>query len=482
MRAIATLWCVMLVTLAGAQTEYSAFTLTGRGVASPFATDYQALGINPANLHWEPAHAGKNWTMGFFETSFSLFSDALTKDELRRNLRFQEFETLTPQERKAAIADFTDSRWTADFDMMQFGIAYRNDAIGGFAFSTQDRVDVSMKLGKDAADIMFNGFTADYFDTLVLEDGTSIANDDNVTQAQLDQVVLGIPEDTLSVAELMEGTDIEMSWIRAFNLGFGRAIVNTPELGLYGGIGLKYLMGLANVSIRAEDGMVSGFSATTPFLKIDYGEAQADNPSAIEDSGMVPVGNGFGVDLGVSAVIKEKLRLAASVNDIGSMTWDGNVYALRDTVLTSTEEPGVETLSLVDQLKQFMENEDAMEWEGDSEYSTQLPTTLRLGASWQPGEMVNVGAEIILPLNDEPGNLDQEIIAVGGELRPLRWLGLNLGFITGGNYDAKIPAGVTFTVADGGYELGFASRDLITFFTDKQPTASLSFGFMRFRW
>ena len=36
---------------AWAQTELSNFTATGRGgVATTFATDYQAIGINPANL------------------------------------------------------------------------------------------------------------------------------------------------------------------------------------------------------------------------------------------------------------------------------------------------------------------------------------------------------------------------------------------------------------------------------------------------
>ena len=32
------------------QIENSSFTATGRGAATTFVTDYQALGINPANL------------------------------------------------------------------------------------------------------------------------------------------------------------------------------------------------------------------------------------------------------------------------------------------------------------------------------------------------------------------------------------------------------------------------------------------------
>jgi hypothetical protein len=73
------------------------------------------------------------------------------------------------------------------------------------------------------------------------------------------------------------------------------------------------------------------------------------------------------------------------------------------------------------------------------------------------------------------------VIAVGGDIRPVPWVTLSAGFISGGNYEFKIPAGVTFMVANGTWEAGIASRDLITFFTENQPTLSLSFGFLRFR-
>ena len=42
-----------------AQFEGSSFTSTGRGGATTFATDYQAVGINPANLGWEYKFDGK---------------------------------------------------------------------------------------------------------------------------------------------------------------------------------------------------------------------------------------------------------------------------------------------------------------------------------------------------------------------------------------------------------------------------------------
>ena len=466
-----------------AQTENSAFTLTGKAVAGPFATDYHALGINPANLHLAPMFDGKNWTMGFSEIGVSIFSEALSKDDLRKNLFMQELDALSPLERKDAISQFTDSQWTLDLDIMGFGMAYRNDLVGGFGFSMRDRMDFNMKLGSDAADLMFNGYNSAYFDSLVLSTGVVIPTG-AYNQDTLDLIESGfvLPGNVQKISELLDGTDISLNWIREWNVGYGRSFLDTEELDFFGGIGVKYLQGMANISIRAEDGDISGFSATTPFLNIDYGEAATGNPSALTGEQMEPVGQGFGFDLGFTAVVADKLTLSAAVNDIGSMTWTGNVYSLKDTLLAETFEGGVESVSLVDQLQGFMTNEDLMEWEGEAEYTTKLPTTLRVGAAWALGDRLRIGAELVAPMNDDPSNLNKAVIAVGGDFRPLRWVSLNLGYLSGGNYNTKIPAGVTFHVGNGAYEIGVASRDMITFFSDNQPTASLSTGFMRFRW
>jgi hypothetical protein len=94
---------------------------------------------------------------------------------------------------------------------------------------------------------------------------------------------------------------------------------------------------------------------------------------------------------------------------------------------------------------------------------------------------LRAGIDVVAPLNDEVGSLDKASIAIGGEFAPIPWVRLSAGLIQGGNYDTKIPAGICFVAGKGTYELGIASRDMVTFFTDKQPTVSASIGFMRFR-
>ena len=65
------------------QIENSSFTATGRGGATTFVTDYQALGINPANLGWHSEFEDKKFSMGFNELTYSIHSGALSKQTLR---------------------------------------------------------------------------------------------------------------------------------------------------------------------------------------------------------------------------------------------------------------------------------------------------------------------------------------------------------------------------------------------------------------
>ena len=166
-----------LCLVGNAQTEGSAFTSTGRGVATPFATDYHALGINPSNLDWAPMYEGKSVTFGFAEISTSLYSEALGKEDLRKNLLGQEFDQLTPEEQDQAVLDFANSAIAFDLDIMGTGLAVRTNNLGGFAFSVRERVDYFSVLGPQVAEFGILGYESPYFDFLVTEQGDTLIND-----------------------------------------------------------------------------------------------------------------------------------------------------------------------------------------------------------------------------------------------------------------------------------------------------------------
>lgn len=467
----------------GAQIEYSAFSSTGRGIATSLVRDYHALGINPANLDYAPEYEGKYVTFGFFEGASSFYSEALRKDELRDNLFGEDLSQLTQEEKQDLALEFANSAMAFDIDIMTTGTAVRTNNIGGFGFSVRDRVDFNSIIGPDAADLMLLGRLSPYFEELVLTNGDTIPNVEDLDQETLDMVEQGIISlaNAKTLTELLQGTNLSVSWIREFQFGYGKRIYSDEEWAIYGGVGFKYLMGNAMVQIVADDGEATAFSAVTPGFDIDYGDAEETNPSTLNEDGFVPVGNGFGLDFGLSFSYQNKFRMGASITDIGKMKWDGNVYKLKDTDFLDYDDPGIESLSLVDQIQTLTGADGFMEWDGLATHETTLPTQLRLGANWTINEVFDVGVDFVTRANDDVSNLNQAVIAVGGDITPVPWVTLSAGFINGGNYEFKIPAGVTFHVFNGTWEAGVASRDVITFFTEKQPTISASFGFLRFR-
>jgi hypothetical protein len=169
-RILSILSVVALANSVTAQYEISSFTSTGRGGATSFATDYQACGINPANLGWEAEFEDKKFTMGLTEMSFSLHSEALSKDDLRTEFKnaIQNKTTAdwTQEEKKQAGQDFANSGLAVNGDLGTFGFACANENVGGIAFRINDNVNMYARLGEVASEMIFMGKYANYFDTL----------------------------------------------------------------------------------------------------------------------------------------------------------------------------------------------------------------------------------------------------------------------------------------------------------------------------
>jgi len=473
-----------------AQQEYSSFTSTGRGGATTFVTDYQALGINPAGVGMANPY-GKKMTMGFTEFTFSLHSQALTKQELRSTIgsyvKGENQQTFTQQQKIDAAREFTDAGFAVNVDFGSFGFSFCDPTIGGFAFRVNDRFQWYSKLGKEASELLFLGFNANYFDSLVYNNGmgnTVIANNPNMSQDSINNVVLGFTNTPKMISQLLDGTVMNMSWTREYNLSYGRKVFgNDSTFALYGGVGVKLYQGLAYMDVNASNGQLYAFSSISPAFNIDYGTAAQSNPSSVTQTGKIPkpVGMGYGFDFGVNLLIKGKLKIGAAMSNMGSITWDGNVYTMKDTLVFDTDNPGAENYNIIGQFNDMGGDSGLFKWDGVSEKKVSLPTTYRFGASMKLGKVAELGFDVIIPGNDEAGNFRKPIIGMGGDITPIRWVRFSAGFMTGGNYDFMIPLGVTFIAQDGRWEGGIASRDVVTFFTQNGPTISFSTGFMRFR-
>lgn len=470
---------------AQAQTEGGAFTATGRGAATPFVTDYQAIGINPANLNLTPEYEGKTVTFGILEGATSFYSEFLDKEQVKKTLFRSEFESLNQQERAQLGQDFAGKNNNLQIDLITSGFAI-NRKWGGLAFSTRERIDFSATAGDKMAELLFLGNTSSYFSDLVLTNNDTIPNTGNLSADTLAMVEEGIidPEEALLFSEILNGTSIGFSWVREINLAYGKRILSNENMELHAGAGVKLLLGNAYSEINAQDGNLQAFSALSPIFDVNYEEIEGSNPSSLPNDApnLKPVGFGVGFDLGATLVLKQKLFLSASVVDIGSITWDGNLYTINDQLLLDYGQEGAESADIITELLNFNSPENALQWEGTATRTTKLPTTARLGAGFKLNNKLRLAADAVLPVNDEVVNYDNPIVAVGADFKPVPFIQLSAGVVNGGGQDAtKIPVGITFIVGQGRWEAGVASRDMITWFTDNNPTASMSFGFLRFR-
>lgn len=466
------------------QSEITSFTVTGRGgAATTFVTDYQAIGINPANLGWESRFEDKKVTFGLAEGSYSVFAEALRKDEIRNEFRNFDSRDFNWSEKADAAQDFAENGFAINVDFMSIGAAYATEEFGGLAFSVRDRLGSYINLSPEASDILFRGYNADYFDRKFDQNGNELSGNYDP-----DSVDYGMASDSLrkELSELAQGTELDLNWYREFNLSYGRKLIKNDGFSLYAGAGVKYLRGFGMAKIRAEDGEISAFSSTSPAFGIDYGEeAVQNNPSAdTTNNGFLPdaVGQGVGFDLGANVVIGEKLKIGAAVNNIGSITWDGNVYTVKDTIVFDSESPGANSYNFFDELDNISGDSGIFRWDGEEKRKVRLPTVARLGASYQLTDKIEVGGDLVVPMNDAPGNYRKAIIGVGGSISLLDWLEISAGVKSSGYGDVvNIPVGLVLRSGTGGYEAGIASRDAVTFFSQNQPTLSLSTGFLRFR-
>ena len=473
-----------------AQTELIAYPATGKGVASTFVTDYHALGINPANLGWK-AHPEKSFTTGSTEFGFSVYSDALSSQGLRDNfmgiIRNKSLDSLTREDKIEAVKSFSNSDFAFNFDNNIFGFAYQNDLFGGIALSIRTRANWTSTFNSEFTDILFNGNTASYFDSLTIVSGldTSIvANNGNFSDSTVLSGQASIP---LNISSLLNGTHLRLSWNREYHLGYGRKILNLDStLILYAGVGAKYIQGVAYFDLESNDDGLRMVSALSSGFNLDYGIAAFTNPSALAQSAQSffksSVGNGWGFDFGVHALLFKKLHLAASVTDIGSMTYTGNVYEVVDTLVVDYSNVGMTDLNITNSVPNLLEDSGLLKIKGREDFTVSLPTTLRLGGSIELGKIAHIGIDLVAPFNNVPGSFNGFSWGVGGDLKLLKGsIVLMSGMTGGGGHSVQIPLGVNFVLNGGAYEFGIASRDAVTFFKDNAPTLSVAMGFARVR-
>lgn len=441
-----------------AQSEETSFGATGRGgTATSFVTDYQAIGINPANLGFETDFG---FAIGLGEVGYGVFSDALVRDDVR-GILFSE-DSITQEEQETLAREFLDAGVTMNLDVMPFGFSLRLPKVGTFGFAIKGNLAYHTRFAGQAANIVWEGYNyEEYIDTVIF-DGTTF---------------YGVAYEPLSLGELFEDTEISLNVNTEFNFAYGRKIFGSEEgISLYGGIGYKYILGLAYLDLDSESGNFTGKAALgMDLIELEPGET----PSDITTSPFEPVGRGHGFDLGLSMKIRDGLTFGVSLVDIGSVTYTANVLTINDFTLDTIAFSGLTSTNPLDLVSQLIGDEQLIEYSGEESFTVQLPTKLRIGGSVKLSETLDVGLDAVFPTNEVAGNYTTPVLGIGAQLRLIKFLKLSAGISAGGGYAYNIPGGIGFDF--GLWEAGIATRDMMTWFGQESPTVSVAFGFLRFK-
>jgi hypothetical protein len=242
---------------------------------------------------------------------------------------------------------------------------------------------------------------------------------------------------------------------------------------------------MAMFNMESNDNGFSMVTSMSPNFNIDYGTVAASNPSTSLQQGRIlpsAVGNGYGVDLSASVIIFNSLKVAASVNNIGQVTYNRNVYRMKDTLVFDLALDGLSDYNVTQSANQFLRDGSIFELEGQEQYVLKNAANFRFGASLDLGKIARFGFDMVAPFDrTNPGGLVNPIFSFGGEVRPVKWIALSAGYFGGGIYRNNIPVGINFIIKDGTYEFGVSSYDALTFFMQESNSISAAFGFARVR-
>ena len=479
-----------------AQIEMSSYTATGRaGVSVTLLSDYQCQGINPANLAFKPEFKKRNICMGFGEFGFSIYSDALNLSGLYDGL-FNPNRTLSRAEKQQAAKDFASKALTANLDFLYGGVSWQSDnGLFGLAFTIRERAQWYSKFSELSSEIMFNGFNAkvrdpltnnlvNYFSEFKLEEildanGNPRLGPDG--KPLIDTVgIINQVSEAFKISKILDGTRISMLWNREFALDYGMNIIDQEDFQLNAGIGIRYIQGIGFLDVNASGGKLNASIAASPAFGLQFPQ-QVVTP---QNKGFFPnpVGHGVGFEFGLSMELRKRWRIGASLTDIGSISYESNSYTADDSPLRSLSTRGFTNFNFFQDPKQFESfNLELVKWNGKKEMTQSLPSKFRVGASLTT-KLLNLGAEIVAPLNTNPGNLVRPVASIGGDIKLLGIIQLSSGFMIGGNYTyGLVPLGITIRPLGPYYEFGVATRDIFTYLRPKNPMLSMSFGFCRIR-
>ncbi|GEM_PF-1219551 len=401
--------------------------------------DYEALGVNPANLSAN-RREGKKVSFGLMQTNFLLFNKTLKTDLIHGG----GLDRLTDPGHW--FDDILVERTYVGMENTLLGLNFNTKKAGSFALSVKTLVLAEVELNGAFEDLEF--------------EGTSFSNLPEIIMTTITENPDNLPPGETSI--------MRMSVVNEFSTAYSRRIVNTGKVQLYGGVGVKYLMGFADVGIQFNNHQVAGYYSLSSILPDGFGgdSTSADLQQAKKFS------HGFGTSIGTSLRF-QKLRAGISVVDIGFIKWPvKDIFVTKEDVVGEVLTEDEINDAINNAITDFQRNGDGKEW---------LPAKLTFGASYDVHKYVSFYLDVIAPLNDSPRNMTRPMVGIG------TWLSLKhiVTLRTGANLiDKKLVAIPMWFSLFGGkkktFEFSLGTSDFLAFFLPGREYMQAETAMMKF--
>lgn len=319
---------------------------------------------------------------------------------------------------------------------------YHSEKIGAFGFGIVDRLGMRFKPSKSFTDLVFSGL---------------------------------YPNQVYAFSDLIAKVSI---W-REVSFSYARKITDIKSnylQNLFAGITFKFISGYYYLSTEKNDSYFQNEAENIIKGKFDYTILHALSPDFAKNYGKDSIvsikdfrfsfsptaaGSGFGFDIGFSGDINDYLKAAIAITDIGSIKWDNNQATIKNNSEFTFE--GYSTKEELDSLKNKFNKATS---DITTPFSSGLPTTLRLGISFQfdkapfiksfPGSLL-VAFDYNQGFNNEIGNSTIPRFSMGFEWDYLKLPFIRTGFSFGGLVGFTWSLGIGFNA--GPLEFNFASSN-----------------------
>lgn len=229
---------------------------------------------------------------------------------------------------------------------------------------------------------------------------------------------------------------VEAWWVRSFSFSYARQLefLSGGAFEKFGfGFSLKYYQGFGYIATEDittylktnPNGTISGeanllaYSALSDDFGIAYDFENVKRQSSLSIFPS-PVGKGFGFDLGFSAKINHRWKVAASLTDIGQITWNKNTarFVSKGDIVVTDISNQAQRDSVFNKIFGFGEPIDL--------FVTSLATAIRFGSAFLvsddneegfPGRLL-LACDLNQGLNNMPGNSTNLRVSFGAEWRP----------------------------------------------------------------